>query len=91
MYEIVVLVAVLAAFVSLGIEIYKLNMQLRTAHAELKSSREEVKAERERLISVLAAAQSDKIQYSLGFLTDSDMVRKRQEEDAMKKSFQSND
>lgn len=91
MYEIAALVAVFAAFAQLGTEIYRLNMRMRKLHQDLDQCRETERAERERLISVLAAVQSEKVQYSLGFLTDSEMQQKRQEQEAYKKSFQSSD
>lgn len=91
MYEIAALVAVFAAFAQLGTEIYRLNMRMRKMHQELAQCREAERMERERLISVLAAVQSEKVQYSLGFLTDSEAQQKRREQEAYKKSFQSSD
>lgn len=91
MYEIAALIAVFAAFAQLGTEIYRLNAQAKKLREELAQCRETERAERERLISVLAAVQSEKVQYSLGFLTDSEMQQKRREQEAYKKSFQSSD
>lgn len=91
MYEIAALVAVFAAFAQLGTEIYRLNARLRETLKELDAAREAGRTERERLISVLAAVQSEKVQYSLGFMTDSELQEKRREQEAYKKSFQSSD
>lgn len=91
MYEIAALIAVIGTFVQLGMEVFRLRKQLNAAIEAVDTSRKEAKAERERLIGVLAAAQSDKIQHSLGFLPDSELQAKKRELDALKKSFQSSD
>jgi len=91
MYEVIGVIAVLGTFVQLGMEVYRLRKEIEELEMVAKAFQVEAKAERDRLISVLAAAQTDKVQYSLGFLTDSEMQQKKREQEAYKKSFQSSD
>lgn len=91
MYEVAGLVAIVVAFVQLGMESHRLRKKVRELEDVAKAAQVEAREERSRLIAVLAAAQSDKIQHSLGFLPDSEMQAKKRELQALKQSFQSSD
>jgi len=91
MYDVIGLIAITGAFVQLGMEVYRLRKEIEDLENVAKAFQVEAREERSRLIAVLAAAQSDKVQHSLGFLPDSEMQAKKRELEALKQSFQSSD
>jgi len=91
LYQIAAFVSASGVSLLLCLEIYRLRGQLKVADTQLQDAMRDSKNERERLIAVLAAVQSDKVQYHLGLMTDSDLRKKNEELAALKASFQSSD
>lgn len=90
-YDIAVFASLSAGAVVLLLEIVRLRGQLRVADKQVQQAQKEAKNERERLIGVLAAVQSEKVQVQLGLMTDSELRKKNEELAALKASFQSSD
>lgn len=90
-YDIAVFASLAAGSVVLLLEIMRLRGQLRVADKQVQEAQKEAKNERERLIGVLAAVQSEKVQVQLGLMTDSELRKKNEELAALKASFQSSD
>jgi hypothetical protein len=90
-YDIAVFASLSAGAVVLLLEIVRLRGQLRVADKQVQEALKESKNERERLIGVLAAVQSEKVQVQLGLMTDSELRKKNEELAALKASFQSSD
>ncbi len=90
-YDIAVFASLSAGAVVLLLEIVRLRGQLRVADKQVQEAQKEAKNERERLIGVLAAVQSEKVQVQLGLMTDSELRKKNEELAALKASFQSSD
>lgn len=90
-YDIAVFTSLSAGAVVLLLEIMRLRGQLKVADRQVQEALKESKNERERLIGVLAAVQSEKVQVQLGLMTDSDLRKKNEELAALKASFQSSD